>query len=677
MAEFKVHQVRFFEYTPHAIHCLAYDENKKRIALSRSNGSIEIWSIPDNWFLQKVIPSCEGRSVEALVWSAGRLFSAGLQGEIIEYDLMKLCPKQSVPSYSGAVWCLTVNTSGTLLAAGTEDGCVALFDIISDSLQYSKSFDRIDSRILCIAWNDTEDRIVTGGMENIRVWSVESGHAIQRLTVGRIDPRKETIIWCVAVTKDMTIISGDSRGKTSFWNGKMGTKIKSFQSHQADVLTLCINKDGDSVFCSGIDSSLVQFEYIKTKDDSDWKTWVNSKMRLQNPHTHDVRALVHTGEFLVSGGVDCNLIYLPFKGKIDGKYKKVPAIPQNVVHIAAADASVLLQYSNYLELWKLGSTNKTSNRNGDILPLTTNPIKLLQLKSRDAETIVCSALSTCGKWIAYSDLYSVRLYHVTLEESDTINVSLHRVRYQHPDVLPAHRLVFNNDSTKLISAANNGTVQVISVDKIQPSLICTMQPSTESEPNECIHLLAINNDGTRVAAADHQRNVYVYDLDAKKYLCKLPNYHVQPTALSFLPDTTILTVAYCDRKVLEYDYEKRQYTDWCKEHIAQFPHDWIHRQNKLLNLFNNHSNQNQFIVHDDQQLAILDKSKPFLSKTKSSPKTKTKQSKVNRAIHICNKYKYLVHVGSLRDGSLVVTEVTPMALLDSLPPTLRQKKFGT
>jgi hypothetical protein len=35
----------------------------------------------------------------------------------------------------------------------------------------------------------------------------------------------------------MHFSTGDSRGKTSFWNGKNGTLMDSIQSHKADVLT--------------------------------------------------------------------------------------------------------------------------------------------------------------------------------------------------------------------------------------------------------------------------------------------------------------------------------------------------------------------------------------------------------------------------------------------------------
>jgi U3 small nucleolar RNA-associated protein 4 len=41
----------------------------------------------------------------------------------------------------------------------------------------------------------------------------------------------------------LTVVSGDSRGKTSFWNGKTGTLADSYQSHKADVLAVAVSAD--------------------------------------------------------------------------------------------------------------------------------------------------------------------------------------------------------------------------------------------------------------------------------------------------------------------------------------------------------------------------------------------------------------------------------------------------
>jgi hypothetical protein len=42
--------------------------------------------------------------------------------------------------------------------------------------------------------------IVTGGIDNIRIWDVNSGQVLQRISLGRIDKNKETLVWCLAIT---------------------------------------------------------------------------------------------------------------------------------------------------------------------------------------------------------------------------------------------------------------------------------------------------------------------------------------------------------------------------------------------------------------------------------------------------------------------------------------------
>jgi U3 small nucleolar RNA-associated protein 4 len=62
------------------------------------------------------------------------------------------------------------------------------------------------ARILSIAWHRDEDMIVTGGIDNIRVWDVNSGQVLQRISLGRIDKNKETLVWCLAITSLVLVV---------------------------------------------------------------------------------------------------------------------------------------------------------------------------------------------------------------------------------------------------------------------------------------------------------------------------------------------------------------------------------------------------------------------------------------------------------------------------------------
>jgi len=50
---------------------------------------------------------------------------------------------------------------------------------------------------------------------------------------------------------------------------------------------------------------------------------------------------------------------------------------------------------------------------GSVLPLGTAPMCQLSLALRDERFCYCSAISTCGKWLAYSDQKSSRLFQLS------------------------------------------------------------------------------------------------------------------------------------------------------------------------------------------------------------------------------------------------------------------------
>ena len=99
----------------------------------RSDNSIEIWNLEHSPHIEKLIPGSTEGSIEALVWSKGRLFSTGLHGFVVEYDLVALSPKASYAVTSGSAWCLAVNKAHTHLAVN----CFTLLKVFRVSFDMS------------------------------------------------------------------------------------------------------------------------------------------------------------------------------------------------------------------------------------------------------------------------------------------------------------------------------------------------------------------------------------------------------------------------------------------------------------------------------------------------------------------------------------------------------------
>merc|ERR1719273_1789401 len=127
-------------------------------------------------------------------------------------------------------------------------------------------------RILCLDWHSDGRHIVTGSPDTIRVWDAVTGHPLTRMSTGRTEKHRETTVWSLIMLDDFTVVSGDSWGKTSFWNGRTGTLTDAYQTHIADVLTVATNEEQSIVYSSGVDPNIMQFQPISTNSQ-----WTNKK----------------------------------------------------------------------------------------------------------------------------------------------------------------------------------------------------------------------------------------------------------------------------------------------------------------------------------------------------------------------------------------------------------------
>ena len=117
----QLHRARFVEWTPAAVAALAATADGCAVAVGRDDGAIELYDVASDWRCAARIPGCAGASITALLWTeraAGarrgsaaasasappRLFSAGLSGEIVEWDTQALRPLAATDSTGGPVW---------------------------------------------------------------------------------------------------------------------------------------------------------------------------------------------------------------------------------------------------------------------------------------------------------------------------------------------------------------------------------------------------------------------------------------------------------------------------------------------------------------------------------------------------------------------------------------------
>lgn len=118
----------------------------------------------------QVIPGKEDACITSLAWTYDdttelwRLFSFGLDTNIVEWDLRHLQVRAVTGSLGGAIWdsaaqpsssASEAQTDGSLVAIATDDGAVRIMvaEAGGSGLQYHKSFGRVDARALSVEWS--------------------------------------------------------------------------------------------------------------------------------------------------------------------------------------------------------------------------------------------------------------------------------------------------------------------------------------------------------------------------------------------------------------------------------------------------------------------------------------------------------------------------------------------
>lgn len=328
-----LHRCRFVPYQPSAINALAFSHPRAtrssknaRLAIGRANGDIEIWN-PNNgsWHQELVIRGGKDRSIDGLVWvnepdqdlgdgriltGKSRLFSIGYTSTVTEWDLEKGKPKRHASGQHGDIWCIATQPLAAdglageqqKLIAGTIDGELVMYSLEDDDLRFQRVVVRSPTKkaqMVSIAFQSRKVVIVGCSDSTLRAYDITKGHMLRRMTLGSdlVGGSKEIIVWSVQCHPNGNIISGDSTGQLTIWDGKTYTQTQRIQSHKQDILSMAISADGTSIMSGGMDRRTVLYKMNGPR----WgKVWG------RRYHDHDVKSMAsfENGRIsvVVSGG---------------------------------------------------------------------------------------------------------------------------------------------------------------------------------------------------------------------------------------------------------------------------------------------------------------------------------------------------------------------------------------
>lgn len=555
----QAHRVRFLDYTPQSISCLAFSDDED-LAVARSDGSIEIWRSEDQWYQKGIIPGRLNASVEVLLWCRGNLYSSGLDGKIVQWDTDLFRQQYVTEGNGGAIWCASPDSTGQTLAAGFEDGFIRLYAVCgTGELNFIKAVGPQGTRILSLSWQPSNRFIFAGGTESIvKRYDMNKGICDMRITLDK--PKdKDTLVWSIADIDDGHFVSGDSGGKIQIWDSYHGTLVQSFQLHLADILSVVVSADKKTIFAGGIDQKVVCLKRVSHK--ASQVGWVQSGEVIA--HTHDIRALALSRKnCLVSGGVDTTLVVYD-----QYNFKKVSCeviypfpLASSVCHLATESEQLLHQRNTSVDLWQLSSvamptpaTSSTHVGSRESQPFVhAHPVCLarLALPSSCADHLTCSAISDDGSLICLSNSSKLWLYQLMTTEGKVNLILSSDIKARHLKFLQSDQIIIATiDGSVIIGNIINGEE---GADLVMSTLLeCSDRLVTAI--HVCTRQLWI------VVVFAHREIVLFEQSKGTSY--RLPSVLSPIASLCFHPRQSIALVLCLNRQLLCVNLETQRFTE--------------------------------------------------------------------------------------------------------------------
>lgn len=520
-------------------------------------------------YLDRVIQLTPETAVEELAWASERLFSVGLSGKLIEWDLESLQPRCEQSPTGNALWCLDINSAETELAVGSEEGHINIMSIEHNEINYKTLFNKQMGRVLCCKFDKPGARLITGSVGAVRIWSVSKGTTLHTMTLSN----KFVIVHSLLVLSNNTIIAGDSAGFVTVWNGENATQLEANRVLSANVFALAINEEEDRLVCSGKRPPLIRVFYktqIK-REHTVCERWV--KFMQREAHNHYVKSMVVVDDKVISAGEDGLLCITSIDQTRGGVTKYGPFLQGPVASVAPSANFLLLRYPQSLHLWRLcvpkAITQEKSSNVQDLALMPNKPIstpdKLIQLNVGASKFIQAAAISPDSSWICYSTVDELRLSRL---QADPLGVE--RLTENLPAELEvASHIIFSKTNNLFLIHAESRELRCFELENSEVKFLYSVYLSAELKSPISHVVLSPCGNYLAVATSNHLVAVWQLNGQESKHLLNLPSYKAATTAMAMHENSPRLVVAYANGRIVDYDLSENRFVCQTAKHFVR------------------------------------------------------------------------------------------------------------
>lgn len=626
-----VHRFEGVPWVPASVVSLASTEDGSLCACLREDGDLELYDTGTESIVKTIRGSKEASPTSVVLMEDGkglrgvRAFVGSMDGTIAEVDTQngRIDPGWISDSYGGAVWHLDIgrivplsssseegkDSARWALAAACDDGCVRIFGIDDDvpGIQLMKSFLPVEGRVLSVAWHPQRDQriVVSGGTDGcVHVWNVDTGREMIRITVDGISRSDPPCVWVVKVLSDGTIVSGDSLGQVSFWDGRFGTLLAKFNPNGADILSLETSPENDIVFASGIDPRIsVYRKTVGANGNAEW-AYLSSKQE----HALDVRALCCCHDpssrdpaRLFSGGNDSILVSHSVDRFLKEHPRKINRAPQRPAVSVARSSDIngspcimATTTGHAIDVWKLPNASKCiGHEDGGRVDIQDTPLCLARVESKQGAHLTSVAISSDARFVAFADVQHVKCIQfrplsmddVGGELKNTIPIIQDKEEEEGPSIMLGMssvpipgplagitHLLFIPGTYTLVCFSYDGSIRVVEKDAAPEDIVTIRdihdirykawykrEALKSSARRECgmIDCVSMSSSGDTVAVVVMNR-VFIVSLKARKIVTQIPSLKTTKegssiVATQFVQEDTRLAIVTSKSEIGLYD----------------------------------------------------------------------------------------------------------------------------
>ncbi|KDN33603.1 hypothetical protein RSAG8_13308, partial [Rhizoctonia solani AG-8 WAC10335] len=547
---------------PHPIQSFSLSPDGLRIATGYPDGSLGIWGVRTGAPIHKPLTG-HSTSVTCVAFSpTGNLLASGSYDTTIQvWDLSSLGTSRVLTGHSSSVHSVAFSPSASLIASGSSDKTIRLWD--TKTMQpMGQPYEGHLGRVSCLAFSPDGSRLVSGSWDKtIRVWTV-GAQGLSRdplLITGHSDS-----VTCVACSPEGLRVASGSMDKTMrMWDVQTGSEVEpcnSASKHSDNITSVAFSSNGRRIASGSLDGAIQL-----------WEVTTLSVLPTPFGHHHPVNGVAFSpdGAHVVSGSTDQTV-------RLWGMSSNATSITSFVAHsspvysIAVSNDRIIsgsgdktvkmwdaqtgtllgdpyVGHSNYAYsvAFAPDGTKFVSGSHDKTMKLW-NTTTYAAIKSYQHDSnIYCVAFSPDGALIAFgTDNHAVYLW-----EHAGWKMIGHALQGHTSYV---HSVAFSPDGTYLASSSGDCTVILWDIKTHSRSGVSL---SGHTGP---VRSIAFSPCGTQLVSGSGDNKVRLWDLKGRNTIFELTGHSQLVNSVAFSPDGSSIASGSFDKTVRSWNTKNGQ-----------------------------------------------------------------------------------------------------------------------